>query len=103
MNENKKTISEEILVTGKELLDTVKRLVAAGNVRSIILWNEEGKKLLEIPLTAGVALGSVAFLMAPFIAAIAAIAAVAKKVRVEVVPRTPTDQDTKNDEPVNKS
>ena len=87
MNEDKKTISEEIFVTGRELLETIKRLVSAGNVRSVIVWSEEGKKLLEIPLTAGVAIGGVAFLMAPFIAAIAAIAAVAKKVRIEVVPR----------------
>ena len=96
MNDEKRTVSEEIFVTGKELLETIKRLVTAGNVRSVIVWSEEGKKLLEIPLTAGVAIGGVAFLLAPFIAAIAAIAAMAKKVRIEVVPRNPDDKNGDN-------
>lgn len=96
MSEDKKTISEEIFVTGRELLDTIKRLVNAGNVRSVIIWSEEGKKLLEIPLTAGVAIGGAAFLLAPFLAAIAGIAALAKKVRIEVVPRVPGEPDSES-------
>jgi len=96
MNEEKKTISEEILVTGRELLETVKRLVSSGNARSVIIWSEEGKKLLEIPLTAGVAIGGAAFLLAPFMVAIAGIAAMAKKVRIEVVPRVPGENDSED-------
>lgn len=93
MDENKKNISEEMLVTGRELLETIKRLVSSGNARSVIIWSEEGKKLLEIPLTAGVAIGGAAFLLAPFMVAIAGIAAMAKKVRIEVVPRAHGDDD----------
>jgi|GEM_PF-2547786 len=79
------SFTERITVAGSELLDTIKRLIKAGNVRKVILWNESGKKLLEIPLTAGVAIGSAALILAPFMAAIAAIVGVAAKVRVEVI------------------
>lgn len=84
---------EELYVSGKELLETIKRLVSAGNARAIVVWSEAGKKLLEIPLTAGVAIGGAAVLLAPFVAAIAAIAAMAGKVRLEVIPREPADKD----------
>jgi hypothetical protein len=80
-----KSFSEKLSVAGGELLDTIKRLIAEGNARSVILWSESGKKLLEIPLTGGVALGGAAIVLAPFVAAIAAIAAVATKVRLEVI------------------
>ena len=82
-----RSFSEKISVAGGEVLDTIKRLIAEGNVRSVILWSESGKKLLEIPLTGGLALGGAAIILAPFAAAIAGIAAVATKVRLEVVRR----------------
>jgi phosphatidylserine decarboxylase len=78
-------LGERLSVAGHEVFETIKRLIAAGNVRKVILWSESGKKLLEIPLTAGVALGGAALVLAPFAAAIAAIAGVAAKVRLEVI------------------
>jgi hypothetical protein len=79
------SFTEKFTVAGNELIDTIKRLISAGNIRKLILWSESGKKLLEIPLTAGVALGGAAVLLAPFLTAIAAVAAVATKVRVEII------------------
>jgi hypothetical protein len=49
----------------------VKELVHEGNVRRIIIKNEEGETLIEIPLTQGV----VGALVLPTLAAIGAIAA----------------------------
>jgi hypothetical protein len=90
MDEGKKdgegsSFTEKLTVAGAEVVDTIKRLIQAGNVRKVILWSEAGNKLLEIPLTAGVAIGGAALLIAPFITAIAAVVGVAAKVRIEVI------------------
>lgn len=42
---------EEIRVPNDQLVGTVKRLVHEGTVRRIILRNDEGHTILEIPLT----------------------------------------------------
>ena len=66
-----KTFTEEIQTTGEQLVATVKELVREGNVRRIIVKNEEGKTLIEIPLTLGV----VGALLLPVAAGLGAIAA----------------------------
>lgn len=62
---------EEFKVKGEDVIRTVKRLVAEGNVRRIIIKNKDGKSLVEIPLTIGV----VGAALAPMLAAVGAIAA----------------------------
>ena len=66
-----KTFTEEIQTTGEELVAKVKELVREGNIRRIIVKNEEGKTLIEIPLTLGV----VGALLLPVAAGLGAIAA----------------------------
>ena len=46
--------TEEYQFSGDELVDRIKELVHEGNIRRIIIKNEEGRALLEIPLTLGV-------------------------------------------------
>jgi hypothetical protein len=65
--------TEEIKIRGEELLGKVKELVHEGNVRRLIIKNEEGTTLIEVPLTVGV-IGAV---LLPVWAAIGAIAALA--------------------------
>lgn len=67
-----KTTQEEFKVSGDDVVKKVKELVKAGNIRRIIIKNEEGKTLIEIPLTIGV----VGALLLPVLAAIGAIAAI---------------------------
>jgi len=62
---------EEFKVSGEELVKKIKELVKAGNIRRIIIKNEEGKTLVEVPLTIGV----VGAVLLPVWAAIGAIAA----------------------------
>ena len=62
---------DEYQVTGDNLLGKIKELVHEGNIRRIIIKNEEGKRLIEIPLTLGV----VGIALLPVWAAIGAIAA----------------------------
>ena len=67
----KKTWTEEIRTTGDELLSRIRELVHEGDIRHIIIKNEEGRTLIEVPLTLGV----VGAVLAPTAAAIGVIAA----------------------------
>jgi hypothetical protein len=60
-------------------------LVAQGNVRRLILRTQEGKVILEIPLTAGAVLGGLVTIFAPLWAALGALAALIAHVKVEIV------------------
>jgi Domain of unknown function (DUF4342) len=71
---DKKT-TEEFTVNGEELLAKVKALINEGNIRRIIIKDEAGKTLVELPLTIGV----VGALLAPVLAAVGAIAALVTK------------------------
>ncbi len=79
-----RTWSEEVVVAGNQLVDRVKQLVAEGNVRRLIIRKSDGESLLEIPLTAGVAVGGVVTVMAPVLAALGALAALLAEFRIEV-------------------
>lgn len=64
---------DEIKVTGENLLKTIRELIHEGNYRRIIIRNDQGHTLLEIPLTFGL----VGALLMPVWAAIGAMAAMA--------------------------
>ena len=53
---------EEFRVNGEEVLAKIKELIKAGNARRIILQNEKGETLIEIPLTFA-AVGAIAALV----------------------------------------
>lgn len=63
--------SEEFQFNGDTLLAKIKEIIRAGNIRRLIIKNEEGRTIVDIPLTVGV----VGTLLAPQLAAIGAIAA----------------------------
>ena len=63
--------TEEFKLDGHKVLEKVKEIIHAGNVRRIVLKNEEGKIVLEIPLTWGV----VGAALLPIYAAVGALAA----------------------------
>ena len=60
--------------------DTLKELIREGNVRRIIIRNDKGRTLLDMPLSAGIA-GAV---LLPFWMAVGAILALAKEFSVSV-------------------
>jgi hypothetical protein len=80
-----RTWIEEIEIAGSELVGRVKELITEGNVRRLIIKKPNDDLLLEIPLTAGVAVGGVVTIMAPVLAALGAMAALLAKVKVQVV------------------
>ena len=71
---------EEFEVRGDEVVKKIKELVHEGNIRRIIIKNEDGKTLIEIPLTIGV----VGAVFLPVWAAIGAIAALAANLTIVV-------------------
>ena len=72
---NDKVKTEEFQVRGEEIVAKIKELLHEGNIRRVIIKNEEGRTMIDIPLTFGV----VGALVAPQLAAIGAIAALLAK------------------------
>lgn len=76
-----KTTQEEFRVSGKDIVDKIKEIVKAGNARRIILKNDQGHTIMEIPLTFAV----VGTVLAPILAAVGAVAALATECTITVV------------------
>src|SRR3970040_881691 len=72
--------TEEFRTTGDELLAKAKELIHAGNIRRLIIKNDEGTTLLEVPLTIGV----IGAALLPVFAAIGALAALATRCTIVV-------------------
>lgn len=71
---------ETFKVSGEDLLKTVKKIIAEGNARRIIIKNEKGEQLVEFPLT----IGAIGAILAPILAAVGAIAALVAKCTIVV-------------------
>jgi len=82
---NFQRVVEEIHVMGSNLVDKVKELIHEGNVQRIIIKNEQGQTIVEIPVTIA-AIGVVA---APELAAVGAIAGFVTKCTLVVERREP--------------
>ena len=83
MSEEKVRI-EEFKVTADETVAKVKEIIAEGNVRRIIIQTEDGKNLIEFPLTVGVAAAAGVLLLAPLLAAVGALAAIVTDLTIVV-------------------
>lgn len=75
-----KTRTEEFKLSGSDIINKIKELIHEGNVRKIILKDEEGRTFMEIPLT----IGLVGALIVPVWAAIGAIAALVSRLTIVV-------------------
>ncbi len=84
-HEENRSWVEEIEMASDQLVSRVKELMAEGNVRRLIIRKPDGDVMLEVPLTAGVAVGGVFTIIAPVLAAIGALAALIARVKVEVI------------------
>ena len=84
------TFTEQIEIAASDLVDRTKELIEEGNVRRLIIRNQEDEVLMEVPLTAGVVVGGAVTIVAPVLAALGALAALLTRVKIEVV-RTKQD------------
>ena len=76
---SEQTNMETIKVEGGQLIDQIKRLVHEGNVRRIIVKQDE-RTVAEFPLTVGV----IGVVLAPVLAAVGALAALLTECTIEV-------------------
>jgi hypothetical protein len=65
------TRTEEFQLDGDKLLAKIKEILHEGNIRRILIKNEDGRVIVDIPMTIGV----VGAVIAPQLAAIGAVAA----------------------------
>jgi hypothetical protein len=89
-----KAFTEEIEVSGQNLLQEINRIIAEGNVRKIQIKSDDGDLFLAVPLTAGVVAGGIVALAAPWLAVIAAIAGLVTRVKLEIVRDEPEERPT---------
>src|SRR5258708_21556523 len=71
---------EQVNVAGNQVVGTVRRLIAEGNVRSVVV-RHDGRTIVSFPVTVGV-LGTV---LAPQLALLGVLAAVLTQCTIEVV------------------
>ena len=76
---SERTWWETIRAEGQELLNKVEELIREGNVRRIVI-KQQGRSIAEFPLMVGV----VGVVIAPVLAAIGAVIALAKDCTIEV-------------------
>ncbi len=72
--------TEEFKLNGEELVGKIKELLHQTNIRRIIIKNEKGHTVIEIPL----AIGAIGALLVPTLAAVGAIAALVTKCSILV-------------------
>jgi uncharacterized membrane protein YvbJ len=78
-----KFVTEEFSVAANDVLKRVEELIHEGNVTRIIVKDESGRQLIEIPVT----VGFVGVLLAPWMAALGVIAAIATRCNIVVEKR----------------
>jgi hypothetical protein len=71
---------EEFEVSGERVVAKIKELIHEGNIRRVVIKNEEGRTMIDIPLTVSV----LGVMVAPQLAALGAIAALLTKATIVV-------------------
>ena len=89
MDDIERQRTQEFTINGDEVVAKVKQLIAEGNVRRLTIKNEEGRTLLEVPLTIGV----IGAALLPVFAAIGALAALATRCTIVVERDAPASED----------
>jgi len=78
MDENNNT--ERITINGEDLVAKIKDIVKQGNAKKISIRGKEDNEIISFPVTVGVA----GILLAPVLAAVGAIAALATECTIEI-------------------
>lgn len=87
-----KDFVEEMQVLGRDLVDSVKALIHEGNVQRIIIKDLHGHTFVEIPVT----IAAVGAILAPVLAAVGALSALAAKFTIVVERSVPKDSAASN-------
>ncbi|MGB3496483.1 MAG: DUF4342 domain-containing protein [Elainellaceae cyanobacterium] len=84
---------EEFKISGDGLVAKIKALIHQSNIRRIIIKNETGHTLIEIPMTVGVIGGAVGAAFFPVVAALGVIGAMVAHLTVVVERQAPSGSD----------
>ncbi|MDE3003873.1 MAG: DUF4342 domain-containing protein [Gemmatimonadota bacterium] len=84
---------EEFKVKGEQVVTKLKELLHEGNVRHIVIKNDEGRVLIEFPVSIGLA----GALLLPVWAAVGAVAAMVTNCTIEVE-RTDEEEDPSHED-----
>ena len=79
---NTRTFYEEVSIAGNQLVERLEAMIKQGNIRRLIIKDQTGKTLLEMPLTLGVVAGTGIAMMAFPLAILGAVAALVTRVQV---------------------
>jgi len=71
---------EVFTVSGADILRKVEEIIKEGNARRIIIKNEKGESIMEFPVT----IGAIGVVLAPILAAVGALTALATKCTIVV-------------------
>ncbi len=93
---NEKVTSEEFKISGDVLVAKIKELIHQGNIRRIIIKNEEGNTLIEIPMTVGVIGGVISAAFFPVLAAVGVIGAMVAHLTI-VIERQESTESSEQD------
>ena len=74
------TVREEYSVSSEDLIGKIREIIHKGNATKIIIKNERGETLLEIPVTVGV----LGIIITPWITMLGVITAMMSKCRIVV-------------------
>ncbi|MDJ0649886.1 MAG: DUF4342 domain-containing protein [Xenococcaceae cyanobacterium MO_188.B19] len=88
---------EEFKISGDVLVGKIKELIAQSNVRRIIIKNEEGNTLIEIPMTVGVIGSVLSAVFFPVVAAVGVIGAMVTHLTL-VIERQESEEAAKSEE-----
>lgn len=91
MEDNKYSYHETFRVSGDEMLNKIKEIIKAGNASRIIIKNENEEIIMEFPVT----IGAIGVVLAPVLAAVGALAAVAMKYTIVVEKKVNTEEKDK--------
>ncbi|QEW04315.1 DUF4342 domain-containing protein [Microbacterium lushaniae] len=84
MSENSHKAYEEFEVDAEDAVTRVREIVREGNVSRLFVKRDTGETILEVPLTAGVAVATVGLFLAPVLVAVGAVAALVTRVTIGV-------------------
>ena len=88
-------IFEKFKVHGQDLVNEIRKLIHEGNVRRIIVRDEQGHTFLEVPLT----VATIGVIAAPVLAAVGAIAGLVAKFEIVVERAAPSDSEPAGGKP----
>ncbi len=76
--------TEKYTVSGDQVVEKVKKLIHEGNIRRVRIISQEGRVLLEVPLSIGAPAAAIGIIYLPVLAAIGAFAALVTQCTLEV-------------------